>query len=185
MQLDNGRAAFPARVGSFGSACAAHAHTRARAHARARPQCTLQHTIPWSCTCSTPAHSCTCTLTRAPRRGAGGRGGRRRARHGRARPNLRRRGPPRGLQPPQVDAAGRLTDAVQFGGCGGSGRWWPIRAARGGSFLLQWPQMPARRLQINVSAAHERVASKACAPCLLVEVVWSCAWCYARARRVR
>ena len=86
---------FPARVGSFGGVCTAHAHTLAQARARARPLCTLQHTIPWSCTCSTPAHSCTCTLTRAPRRGAGGRGGRRRARHGRARPNLRRRGPPR------------------------------------------------------------------------------------------
>ena len=53
---------FQVCVGSFGGASAVHEHTRARARARARPRCTLQHTIPWSCTYTTPAHFCTCTL---------------------------------------------------------------------------------------------------------------------------
>ena len=67
---------FPARVGAFGSPCAAHAHTRARAHARARPRCTLQHTFPQHCTSTTTAHFCMCKLTCPYRSGASGRGGR-------------------------------------------------------------------------------------------------------------
>ena len=77
---------FPARVGSFGSPCAAHAHTRARAHARVRPRCTLQHTFPQHCTSTTTAHFCTCKLTCALRSGASGRGGLYWARHGWAAP---------------------------------------------------------------------------------------------------
>ena len=65
---------FPARVGSLGSTCAAHAHTRARAHARARPRCTLQNTFPQHCTSTTTALFCICILTCASHSGEGGRG---------------------------------------------------------------------------------------------------------------
>ena len=77
---------FLARVGSFGSPCAAHTHTRARARACTRPRCTLQHTFPLHCTSTTTAHLCTCALTCALRSGASGRGGLYWARHGWAAP---------------------------------------------------------------------------------------------------
>ena len=130
---------FPARVGAFGSPCAAHAHTRARAHARVRPRCTLQHTFPQHCTSTTTAHFCMCTLTCPHRSGASGRGGRCWARHGWAPPIFGHREPPRGLQPPQHHAAGRLAAAVQKDGWGASGQRWPTQAACDSSFMFQWP----------------------------------------------
>ena len=104
----------PVAPGPSGSTCAAHNHTRARAHARARPRCTLQHTIPLHCTFTTHAHFCTCTMTYPPRRGAGGRSGRRRARQGGAAPTERHRGPPQGLQPLQHEATRRFGTSNQL-----------------------------------------------------------------------
>ena len=126
----------PVAPGPSGSTYAAHNHTRARAHARARPRCTLQHTNPLHCTCTTHAHFCSCTLTCPPRSGASGRGGRCWARHGWAPPIFGHREPPRGLQPPQHHAAGRFAAAVQHDGWGVSGQRWSIRAARDNSFML-------------------------------------------------
>ena len=104
----------PVAPGPSGSTCTAHNHTRARAHARARPRCTLQNTIPLHCTSTTTAHFGTCTLTCSRRSGASGRGGRCRARHGRAAPFYRHREPPRGLQPPQPEASKRFAMVLLF-----------------------------------------------------------------------
>ena len=125
----------PTRVGSSGGTCAAHSDARARAHARARPRCTLQHTISLHCTCSTHAHFGTCALTCTPRRGASGRGGRHWARHGRATSQERHRGPSRGPQPPQHDAARRFAAALQLVDKDAAGRESSGRAARHGSIM--------------------------------------------------
>ena len=125
----------PTRVGSSGGTCAAHSDARARAHARARPRCTLQHTISLHCTCSTHAHFGTCALTCTPRRGAGGRGGRHRARHGRATSQERRRGPSRGPKPPQHDAAGRFAAGLQLVDKDAAGRRSSGRATRHASIM--------------------------------------------------
>ena len=125
----------PTRVGSSGGTCAAHSDARARARARARPRCTLQHTISLHCTCSTHAHFGTCALTCTPRRGASGRGGRHWARHGRATSQERHRGPSRGPQPPQHDAARRFAAALQLVDKDAAGRESSGRAARHVSFM--------------------------------------------------
>ena len=105
---------FPARVGAFGSPCAAHAHTRARTHVPTRPRCTLPHTFPWHCTSTTTAHFCTCKLTCAPHSGAGERGGLCWARLRDPRPRFRRRRPQRGIQAPQHKASWRLAMELHF-----------------------------------------------------------------------
>ena len=125
----------PTRVGSSGGTCAAHSDARARAHARARPRCTLQHTISLHCTCSTHAHFGTCALTCTPRRGASGRGGRHWARHGRATSQERHRGPSRGPQPPQHDAARRFAAALQLVDKDAAGRRSSGRATRHASIM--------------------------------------------------
>ena len=88
-----------------------------------------------------------------------GRGGRLKARHGTAPPDIRRCGPLRGLQPPQHEAAGRFADAVQMGGMNTVGRCRPDRAARDGLLVIRWPQMPARKPRGRCSIEHARLAS--------------------------
>ena len=171
-QLGNGRAVSSTgrRVRQPLRGTCTHARASTRAHAPT-VHGTLQHTFPQHCTSTTTAHSCMCKLTCPYRSGASGRGGRCWARHGWAPPISGHREPLRGLQPPQHHAAERFAAAVQNGGWGVSRQRWSIRAARDNSFMLRWPWMPARRPRGGASAAHERVASRALALCLLVEVV--------------
>ena len=135
---------FPARVGSLGSTCAAHAHTRARAHARARPRCTLQNTFPQHCTSTTTALFCICTLTCASHSGAGGRDGLGLAWHRRSQPLVRRRESLRGLQPPPHDAAVRFTSASHSGGRSAVEVRRPDRAAGDGFLMHHWLQKASR-----------------------------------------
>ena len=157
----------PVARGPSGSTCAAHNHTRARAHARARPRCTLQHTNPLHCTCTTHAHFCSCTLTCPPRSGASGRGGRCWARHGWAPPIFGHREPPRGLQPPQHHAAGRFAAAVQHDGWGVSGQRWSIRQLVYALMAADAGAQIASRRERGVRAS----GIKGSCMCLLVEVV--------------
>ena len=129
---------FPARVGSLGSTCTAHAHTHARASTlmtHEHTPITLQNTFPQHCTSTTTAHFCMCKLTCSYRSGASGRGGRCWARHGWAPPISGHREPLRGLQPPQHHAAGRFAAAMQNDGWGVSGQRWSTRAERDSSFM--------------------------------------------------
>ena len=157
---------FPARVGSSGSPCAAHTHTRARAHARARPRCTLQHTFPLHCTSTTTAHFCTCKLTGAHRSGASGRGGRRRARHGRARPKSWHREPQRGLQPPEQEASKRFAMVLQIVDKSAAARALAVELRRAACLdhalkaAHAWPQH-ARMLERR-AGAHGAAASSGC-----------------------
>ena len=151
---------FPAWVGSFGSTCAAHAHTRARAHARTRPRCTLQHTSPLHCTSTTTAHFCTCQLTCAHRSGASGRGGRCRARHGRAAPIRRHRERLRGLQPPQHQASKRFSMDLLSVDKSAAGLGPSSCGERHAAIVHQRPPMRGRSERACASAAQERAAQR-------------------------
>ena len=151
---------FPARVGSSGSACAAHAHMRARAHTRARPRCTLHHTFPLHCTSTTTAHFCTCTLTCSRRRGASGRGGLYWARHGWAAPIFRHREPLRGLQPPQQEAAKRFAMVLHFVHKSAAGLGPSSCSVRHASMVPRRPRMPSRSARACASAARQRTAQR-------------------------
>ena len=151
---------FLARVGSFGSPCAAHTHTRARARACTRPRCTLQHTFPLHCTSTTTAHLCTCALTCALRSGASGRGGLYGARHGWATPTLRHRGPLRGLQPPQQEASRRFAMELQLVYKSAAGPGPSSCSERHASIRPQRPRMPGRSMRACASAARERAAQQ-------------------------
>ena len=145
----------PVAPGPSGGTYAAHNHTRARAHARARPRCTLQHTIPLHCTCTTHAHFCTCTMTCPPRRGAGGRSGRHRARKGGAAPTERHRGPPQGLQPLQHEATRRFGTSTQLADKSAAGRGSSRRATCDASFGLRWPRSRSASSRALAGAARE------------------------------
>ena len=145
----------PVVPGPSGSTCAAHNHTRARAHARARPRCTLQNKLAWHCTCTTQAHFGMCKLTCPRRRGASGRGGRFRARHGGAAPTERHRRPPRDPQPLQQEAARRLGASFQIVGQSAAGRGPPRRATCDASFGLRWPRSRSASSRALAGAARE------------------------------
>ena len=147
---------FLARVGSFGSPCAAHTHTRARARACTRPRCTLQHTFPLHCTSTTTAHLCTCALTCALRSGASGRGGLYWARHGWAAPIFRHREPLRGLQPPQQEASRRFAMELQLVYKSAAGPGPSSCGERHASIRPQRPRMPSRSERARASAARQR-----------------------------
>ena len=151
---------FPARVGAFGSPCAAHAHARARAHAPTRPRCTLTHTFPWHCTNTTTAHFCTCKLTYAPHSGAGERGGLCWARLRGSRPRLGRREPPRGLQRPQHKASRRFAVALQFVDKSAAGPGPSSCSERHASMAQRRPRMPGRSARACASAARQRTAQR-------------------------
>ena len=151
---------FLARVGSFGSPCAAHTHTRARARACTRPRCTLQHTFPLHCTSTTTAHLCTCALTCALRSGASGRGGLYWARHGWAAPIFRHREPLRGLQPPQQEAAKRFAMVLHFVDKSAAGLRPSGCSARHASIVPRRPRMPGRSVRACACAARQRTAQR-------------------------
>ena len=146
----------PVAPGPSGSTCAAHNHARARAHERARPRCTLQHTIPLHCTCTTHAHFCMCKLTCPRRRGASGRGGLYWARHGWAAPIFRHREPLRGLQPPQQEAAKRFAMVLHFVDKSAAGLGPSSCSARHASMVPRRPRMPGRSARACASAARQR-----------------------------
>ena len=156
---------FLARVGSFGSPCAAHTHTRARARACTRPRCTLQHTVPLHCTSTTTAHLCTCALTCALRSGASGRGGLYWARHGWAAPIFRRCGPLRGLQN-TIPLHCTCSTHAHFCICaltyarrrGASGRGGRCRARHGWATPFSRRREPRRGLQTPQQEAAWRFA---------------------------
>ena len=67
-----------------------------------------------------------------------------RARHGRARPKRRHRGPQRGLQPPEQEASRRFTMELQIADKSAAGRRPSSCSARHASIRPQRPSMPGR-----------------------------------------